>query len=215
MKVRVYYTSGVAGLDVDDASAPAQGLQVSFAVKETDWVNQGMPDEWASIPRTSSGAPTFGYKAKVVSVEDANVWANRIKKAGELFPSPYVDMEGSWYPGAIGAGLSVVDEDARNYLASREEAALEAASEAAKQAQTVTPRQARQWLIGNDLDEALEAGILAIGASGLPEDVKQSKLMWNWYEYSTEWQYKNEHLTAACAALGIDKDQFFAEAKLL
>lgn len=206
--VKRYFQQGTTGVDTDP-NAPTQGLTVAEFVYAPD------TQQWVKVMRDGNGEPYFGYLAKEITAAEANTWIARMTGAAANQTTGFQDGGETWYPGDIGAGRSVVNQEGHNAQLARAEAFIAAKAEAAKQAQFLTPRQARQWLIGNDLDEALEAGIIAIGASGEPEAVKQSKLMWNWYEYSTEWQYKNEHLTAACAALGIDKDQFFAEAKLL
>jgi hypothetical protein len=206
--VKRYFQQGTPGVDADP-NAPTQGLTVAEFVYAPD------TDTWVKVMRDVNGDPYFGYLAKEITASEANTWIARMVGAAANPTDGFKDGGETWYPGDIGAGRSVVNQEGHNAQLARAEAFIAAKAGAAKQAQSLTPRQAREWLIRNDLDEALEAGILAIAESGEPEAVKQSKLMWNWYEYSTEWQYKNEHLTAACYALGIDKDQFFAEAKLL
>jgi len=206
--VKRYFQQGMPGVDTDP-SAPTQGLTVAEFVYAPD------TDQWLKVMRDENGDPYFGYLAKEITASEANTWIARMVGAAANPTTGCQDGGETWYPGDIGAVRSVVNQEVHNAQLARAEAFIAAKAEAGKQAQAVTPGQADQWLIGNDLDEALEAGILAIGESGEPEAVKQSKLMWNWYEYSTEWQYKNPYLAEAFTALGIDKDQFFAEAKLL
>lgn len=215
MRALVYFTTGTPGVDADSPDMPVQGLQVGCAETESDWQSMGLSDKWVSVMRDSQGNPALGYKAAIVDRATALVWANRIKRAGENYPAPYTDADGDWYPGAIGLGLSVVDAPAHAVIEALHAAASAKHREDVKNSQSVSPRQAREWLILNDLDEALEARILAIGDTGDAASIKQAKLMWNWYEKADSWVYGNAHLIAMCNALGVDRDKFFDEASKL
>lgn len=112
----------------------------------------------------------------------------------DMFPGPAADPE-------TGETLSVQEQK------DRYDAAIQAQLEYEKNQQTLTPRQARQALIELGMDEAADKAIADI------PDEKIRKTVFNWYEYSTEWQYSNPVLTQFAAVLGIDKDEFFALAK--
>lgn len=114
----------------------------------------------------------------------------------EMFPTDIIDLETKNV-------LTIQDQkDAYDFFQSKK-------LEAEKNAQTVTPRQARQALIELDLDDQVEAVINSI------PDEKQKKTVRNWYEYSTLWIYGNPVLAQFASALQIDKDEFFELAKTL
>lgn len=207
-----YFKQGTTSVDEDSPMQPVQGLTLAIFSYDLQ------ANDWKLVQRNAAGDPYFGYKAVEISKEEFDLWSSRIAGAAAsavVGKAGYEDSGGLWYPGRIGHGISAIDKDAQAVLLSQDVEALEKRVESEKQAKTVTPRQAREWLILNDLDEALEAGILSIGDSGEPDAVKQSKLMWNWYEMSGEWAYGNAQLVAAFQFLGINRDKFFAEAAKL
>jgi len=138
---------------------------------------------------TADGEPYYGYMAEELTAEDYAMWWGRISQPDfqVYFPSP---MGGILNAARYSEFKGKVDT-------------------AVKEAQEVTQRQAKQQLIIMGLDEAIPAGIAAVA------DVTQQKLMLNWYSNSQSWQYKNPFLTSAFATMGVDKDDFFAAAKLL
>lgn len=203
-----YFRQGTPDVDAASPEAPTQGLTI------TQWAFDDVASEWVHMQRDSAGNPVFGYLAQELDKATADLWLSRINGAARSI-NGYQDSEGVWYPGSIGVGISVVSQSGRDAQLSRLQEIMVARAARAKELQSVTPRQARQWLIANDLDEALEAAIISIGASGSPEDVKQSKLAWAWYEMAESWVYGHATLKAALDLIGVDRDKFFAEAKLL
>jgi len=98
----IYFSNGVAGVDADSPDQPVQGLSLaSFSM--------GEDGSWVAVQRGPDGEPYFGYKAVELSREEAEVWRERIARAGQADEGGYSDSAGTWYPGRIGAGRSVID----------------------------------------------------------------------------------------------------------
>jgi hypothetical protein len=168
------------------------GTGVSVAAFTTDAAGN-----FLGVQMGADGTPYFGYLAQEVTFEEFNVWKSRIS-------SP--DMV-TYFPGRF-PGFGVVNKEVYNTLQSEARAAM-------KNAQSVTNIQAKEWLINNDMEDRFEAFIISIGDTGKKQDIKRSKIMWNWYEKATTWKYDNNHLAHAFNGIKIDKDKFFAEASLL
>lgn len=79
----------------------------------------------------------------------------------------------------------------------------------------LSPRQAREWLILNDMDEKLEESIAALRGKDTAESIRQFKVARNWYDNADSWVYGHPQLEAMLKALGVDQDKFFAEASKL
>lgn len=198
-----YFRQGTPGVDTDTPEAPIQG--VSVLVTRFDPA-QG---EFTSVQRDAEGKPALGYLATEISEEEARVWFARMQGAAQAPRDGYQDDEGVWFPGDIGAGYSVINEEGQAFRLARQEALIAARQERTKQAQSLTPRQAREALIRLGRDDEVEAAVNAIA------DPVERKIVRNWFEFTTEWVYGHPVLTQFAAALNFDKDEFFALAKTL
>lgn len=98
----IYFSNGVAGVDADSPDQPVQGLTIVHFSMSKD-------GSWVAVQRGPDGEPYLGYKAVELSQEEADVWQQRIQMAGYAGAEGYKDSGGTWYPGRIGAGKSVVD----------------------------------------------------------------------------------------------------------
>ena len=98
----VYFSNGVPSIDPDDVNTPTQGLTVAAFTKTAG-------GEWTIVQRGPDGKPYFGYKAKQLTDDEADLWKTRIAQAAVSGPNGYKDEGGVWYPGRIGAGRSVID----------------------------------------------------------------------------------------------------------
>lgn len=101
--MKIFYSNGVAGDDKDSPEQPVQGL--SLAVFE----KHDVTGDWTAVQRGPDGEPYFGYKAKQLTNEEAELWKTRIDQAALAGPDGYKDDGGVWYPGRIGRGRSVID----------------------------------------------------------------------------------------------------------
>jgi len=108
----VYFSNGVPGVDKDSPDFPVQGLTLATFQQASD-------GSWVTIQRGPDGEPYFGYKATQLSHDDAEVWRERITRAGQAGDAGYVDSGGTWYPGMVGPGRSVVDADGWKALRAR------------------------------------------------------------------------------------------------
>ena len=123
----IYFSNGVPGVDSDGGSTPVQGLTIATFVKDDS-------GDWMAVQRGPDGEPYFGYKAVELSQEEAVVWQERIVRAGQAGAEGYTDSGGTWYPGRIGAGRSVIDAAGWKLLRARDAKAAEAATAAQQKA---------------------------------------------------------------------------------
>jgi hypothetical protein len=125
----IYFSNGVPGVDDDSPDQPVQGLTlVHFSMAKDG--------SWVAVQRDTDGEPYFGYKATKLSQEEAEVWQERIARAGQADEGGYSDSAGTWYPGRIGAGRSVIDAAGWKLLRARAAKAAEAATAAQQKALT-------------------------------------------------------------------------------
>lgn len=198
-----YFRQGVPGVDLESPEAPLQGVTVMVATSDPT------TGEFLRVQRGADGEPALGYKAEEISAAEAAVWFERMKGAAADPVNGFEDEGGRWYPGAIGAGISVINDEGQAFRVAALQAARTMLLNDARDEQSVTPRQAREALIRMGRDDEVEAAVDAI------PDPTERKIVRNWYEYTTEWVYGHPVLTQFAAALGFDKDEFFALAKSL
>jgi hypothetical protein len=101
--MRVYYSNGVPSVDADSNSLQqVQGLTLAvFIEDESGNVTTGQ--------FSSDGKPYYGYKAKRLTDEEAALWQSRITGAAQAGEHGHKDEGGTWFPGRIGRGRSVID----------------------------------------------------------------------------------------------------------
>lgn len=198
-----YFRMGVPSIDEDSPDQPVQGLTLAVYEFDTD------ANRWSLIRRDQHGKVYLGYKAQEITPQEYELWQSRIEGALHAGPDGYQDHEGVWFPGMIGPGLSVLDEAGHAEYENLRLASVAAAAERERQAQSLTPRQAREALIRLGRDDEVEAAVDAIA------DPVERKIVRNWFEFTTEWVYGHPVLTQFAAALNFDKDEFFALAKTL
>lgn len=197
-----YFRQGVPGVDAESPEAPLQGVTVLVATCDPT------TGEFLRVQRGADGQPALGYKAEEISAAAAAVWFERMKGAAANPVEGFEDQEGRWYPGAIGAGISVINAEGQAHRVAAMQAARAALANDARDQQRITPRQAREALIRLNLDESVEAALMTLSDT-------DCKLVRNWFEYTTEWEYGNQRFAQLAAALGLDRDEFFALAQTL
>lgn len=123
----IYFSNGVAGVDGDSPDQPVQGLTlVNFSMAKDG--------SWVAVQRGPDGEPYFGYKAVELSQDEAEVWQERISRAVQADEDGYSDSVGTWYPGRIGAGRSVIDAAGWKLLRARDAKAAKASTEVQQKA---------------------------------------------------------------------------------